>query len=205
MRDLVDDEHARFEELLVEHGIEGALVVAFNFAMNLTDDDERLSAELRDRALARLWEACSWSPHKDKPLGVVLCGLVRSEKSRDPRDDATRHEYEEAHATEEATLGGTHVKSPEEMALELEEADEARQKALGELEPLRREFVKAKDKTNLLWMKLRLEGYETPAEMAAVTGIDVKELYRAKDRRDRLVKRLLAAKRGKPQDDEENG
>jgi len=56
---------------------------------------------------------------------------------------------------------------------------------------------------NLDWIKYSLEGIEDLAEMAKLSGRDVKDFYRARDRRVRYVERLLADKRGEPQDDEE--
>lgn len=55
----------------------------------------------------------------------------------------------------------------------------------------------------LLWLDLSLQGFEDPAEMARITGRDVKHFYRAVDRRKRHVQRLLAAKRKGRKEDEE--
>jgi len=201
---LSKEEEIRFTELLVAHDVEGALVKAFLYAMKRTDEDERLARELQLRAYSLLWERRTWDPSKFT-LAAYLCGVVRSLVSHDARERETRDEYEEAAATETATLQARHAPSPEDMAVEMEQADENRRNALRELEPLRQAFVEARDKTNLVWMKLRLDGLETPAEMAAATGIDVNEFYRAKERRDRHVKRLVAARRAKAREDKENG
>ncbi len=211
-----EDDQDRFERLLVAHRIDEALLKALAFAMMLTRKDEPRAKELQRRALTRLWERrASWDPAKVK-LATFLCGLVRSENSHDAEKAETRRKYEEEAVAKTVPLERTHAPSPEDLVLELEEADEDRRKALGKLEPLRVAFVEAGDKVNLLWLKSSLEGLETPAEMAERTGIPVRQFYLAADRRKRHVERLLAERRlpkgrGEPgatktaPKDEENG
>jgi hypothetical protein len=194
------EEQDRFERLLVAHDIDRVLLVVLAFALKNMGVDLTRAKELQRRAYTKLWERRdSWDPAKVS-LTAYMCGLVRSENSHDAEKAETRLEHEDAAATEAAALGRAHAPSPEDMALDLERADEDRRKALGKLEPLRLAFVQAKDKVNLVWLKMSLEGLDTPAEMAERTGIPVREFYLAADRRKRHVERLLAGMRTKEEE-----
>jgi hypothetical protein len=191
------EERARLEERLLEHDLEGALIVAMNCAMKKTRDNEMMARQLVMRARAKLWERCSWDPKKVK-LDKYLCGVIRSEVSHDAETEATRREEESEYLAEAETIGGRYEPSPEDLAVRHEESGETRGEAVRELDKLRAHFVAAGDEVNVLWIDYSLEGIDEPAAMARLSGRDVKEFYRASDRRVRLVQRMLAARRGGP-------
>jgi hypothetical protein len=184
---------ARLEERLLEEDVEGAMLVALDFAFERTESLP-YSRELVRRARTLLWERATWDPEK-APLAVYLCGVVRSEETHDTRATVTRAEKEAEAFEADDHLGETKAPSPETLAVEAEERAKARDDARGQLDELRRAFEDARDEVNLLWLGYRLEGVDEPAEMAALSGRDVSDFYRAADRRKRHVQRLLAAKR----------
>jgi hypothetical protein len=69
---------------------------------------------------------------------------------------------------------------------------------------LRAAFEKAGDEVNLLWLKHALDGETDLQNMAAASGRDVGEFYAASKRRNRLVRRLLAEKRGVTYEEEDS-
>jgi len=193
-REPTAEQRAAFEEMLLEQDLEGALLAAMEYAMNLTRDNETMARELVLRARTRLWEQCSWDPQK-APLAAALCGMVRSERSNDARRGDRSRKREAAYVTEVETLDGAAAKSAEELAVANEQREEERGQAAGRLEELRARFVAAGDEVNVLWIEYSLDGVEDPAEMARRSGRDVKDFYRARDRRVRLVQRMRAAQR----------
>jgi hypothetical protein len=184
---------ARLEERLLQEDIERAMLVALDFAFERTESMP-YSRELVRRARTLLWERATWDPEKAS-LAVYLCGVVRSEETHDARAAATRAAKEAAALDEAEHLGGTRSPSPETLALQAEERAQARTAARAQLDELRHAFEEADDDVNLLWLDYRLQDIDEPAEMAALSGRDVKDFYRAADRRKRHVQRLIAAKR----------
>ncbi len=118
---------------------------------------------------------------------------MRSEWSTEARRGVTERENEVEYLTEVATIDGSHAKSPEELVAADEESEAARHEATAELEKLRARFAANGDEVNLDWIKYSLDGVEDLAEMARLSGRNVEEFYRARDRRVRLVRRWLPA------------
>jgi len=201
-REPTAEERAAFDELLLGEDLEAAEAQALDYALGLTGKNETMARQMVLHARTLLWERCSWKPDK-APLGAYLCGIIRSERGHDARHGAIVHRHEVEYFTEVATLDGPDARSPEQLALEEEERLDDRDAARAELKKFEDHFVSTRDEVNLDWIKYSLEGIEDLAEMAKLSGRDVKEFYRARDRRVRYVERLLAEKRGEPQDDEE--
>ncbi len=190
------EERAAFEEMLLEHDLEGARLVALAFAMKRTRRNEHMARQLVDRACTLLWERCSWDP-ETVPLGAALCGIIRSEGSNDARAGTKEREREVGYLTEVDTLEGSSARSPEELAVAHEESRDGQEAAAARLEELRAHFVETGDDVNLDWIKFSLDDIEDPAEMARLSGRTPEDFYRARDRRVRYVKRRLEKKQEK--------
>ena len=195
-------ERERFDELLLGEDLEAALAAAYDFAHGLTGKNDAMAKGLVRSARNLLWERCSWDPDQCT-LQAYLVGVVRSEWSTEARRVRKERANAVEYLTEVATLDGADTRSAEQLALEQEERLDDRDAAAAELEKLKEHFVATGDEVNLDWIKYSLEDIDDLAEMAKLSGRDVKEFYRARDRRVRYVERLLADKRGEPQDDEE--
>lgn len=192
-REPTAEERARFEEMLLEHDLEGALLGALAYAMKLTGKDATAARHLVLRARTALWERCSWDP-ESAPLQAYLCGVVRSERSNDARAATKEREREVEYLTEVETLEGAHGKSAEEQIVAHEESVAGREEATRGLAELEAHFVETGDEVNLDWIKHSLDGVEDPGEMARLSGRRVEDFYRARDRRVRYVQRVLARK-----------
>ncbi|HTQ42862.1 MAG TPA: hypothetical protein VMI75_08935 [Polyangiaceae bacterium] len=191
------EQRARFEEMLLEHDLEGARLQAMAYAMKLTKKNVAASRQMVDDACRILWERCSWDPDK-VGLGAYLCGVVRSERSHAAEAGITERENEVEYLTEVATLEeGTPGRSPEDLMVAYEESVEGREKASGELAAMRAHFEATGDAVNLEWIQYSLDDVDDLEEMARRSGRRVEEFYRARDRRVRYVQRLQAKKQEK--------
>jgi hypothetical protein len=190
------EQRARFEEMLLDHDLEGARLVALRYAMKLTGKNEHMARQLVDRACTLLWDRCSWDAQK-VPLPAMLCGIIRSERSNDARAATTEREHEAEYLTEVHTLEGSSAKSPEGLLIAAEESYDGRDAAAARLEELRAHFVETGDDVNLDWIRYSLDDIEDPAEMARLSGREPEEFYRARDRRVRYVQRLKSKKQEK--------
>ena len=196
------EQREAFDELLLGEDLEAAEMAAFEYALSLTGKNEAMATQLVKSARTLMWERASWDPDQCT-LQAYLVGVVRTEWSNESRRARKERENEVEYLTEVATLDGPDARSPEQLAMEEEERLENRDAAAAELEVFRQHFVDTRDEVNLKWIQFCLEGIEDPAKMAEATGWDVKEFYRARDRRVRYVERLLRDKRGEDDDDEE--
>jgi hypothetical protein len=195
-REPTAEERARFEEMLLEHDLEGALAQAMAFAMKRSGKNKTMAQQMVDDARRILLERCSWDPKKAS-LGAYLCGIIRSEHSHEVRDAKKEREHEIEYLTEVETVDGSWAKSPEDLLMEYEESYEGREAAVRELEDMKAHFVASGDQVNLDWIEYSLEDIEDPAEMARLSGRRPEDFYRARDRRARYVQRLTAGKQEK--------
>ncbi len=86
-------------------------------------------------------------------------------------------------------------RKPEQLLAADEESEAARAKAAQELDELKARFAENGDEVNLAWIGYSLDGIDDLAEMARLSGWKVQEFYRARDRRVRLVQRMLTEKK----------
>ncbi len=197
-RPLTAAEKKELASHLRKHKFADASLIALNFAFKLTRN-QAAAQDLQGRAHVRLIEQ-GWDPNV-VTLTKCLCRFVWSEHTHARREDATRREAERRFVHEQ---GISHSAAPsvEDLAVRLETETEDEDHAKHRTEQLRAAFLDAKDAVNLQWLDCWLDGIDEPAEMARRSGLDVREFYRAADRRNRHVKRLLAAERGeKPEED----
>ncbi len=187
-------EREAFDELLLGEDLESALAQALDNALKLTGKNETMARQLVLQARTLLWERCTFHPDK-APLGAFLSGIVRSLWSTEARRAVTERENEVDYLTEVVTLEGADAKSPEQLLVADEESEAARAEAAAELEKLKAHFVATGDEVNLAWIRYSLEGIDDLAEMARLSDRKVEEFYRARDRRVRLVQRLLREKK----------
>jgi hypothetical protein len=183
------EERAAFGEMLLAQDLEGARARAMKYAMKRTGENEHMARQLVDRAFTILWDRCSWDPKK-VPLHAILCGIIRSERSNDSRARTKEREHEVEYLTEVETLEGSHAESPEDLLIARQEYVAGRDDAAAELEKMKAHFVETGDAVNLDWIKYSLEEIDDPAEMAALSGREPEDYYRARDRRVRYVQRL---------------
>jgi hypothetical protein len=195
------EKRAHYEELLATHRLDAALLAALAYAFERTKSKHRAKT-LVQRAHSRLWETMSWDPASGVTLQAHLVGIVRSIFSTDARDSVAREEAEEAYAAQADVVATTGAASPEDEVIAAEEREHGRRRAAGMFDRMRAAFEEAKDEVNLLWLDFMLKGVEDLGEMARESGRDVKEFYRATDRRKRHVERLLEAERAERDDDD---
>jgi hypothetical protein len=191
-RALTREETRQLAALLRKHDFVGASLIALNFAFKLTRN-RAAAQDVRDRAHVRLVEQ-GWDPNK-VTLTKCLCRFVWSEHWHMKRGDATRRKAEAVFVHEQG-LAHSASSSAEDNAIRLEterQEDAYEQKRISEL---RASFVAAGDEVNLLWLDFWLDGIEQPAVMAQKSGLHPSEFYRAAERRNRHVARLLAAESG---------
>ena len=158
-RVVTEEERARFEAMLLEHDLDGALLRALAFAKPRTGSLLQAKHYVR-RARARLWENCSWDPKKGPALPIFLCGLVRSEIHID-RDKDERREATEQGSLADPSTSSDAILDPEALVLAREEQDEDARSAASDAEWLRAEFESKKDAVNLCWMELRSKTWKT--------------------------------------------
>lgn len=192
-RPLTEAERAYAEHLLRAHDFEGARRTALKFAYSLTHNIDR-SKEIVGRASLRLVRQ-GWDPNK-VTLVRAMCRFTWSEFTHLKEETAAAKAAEERYLKELEATEGLHSPSVEEYMerLDAERREEAR--AMACIAELRAAFVAAKDDVNLIWLELSLEEIDDPAAMAKRSGRDVKEFYRAADRRKRHVRRLAGAPDG---------
>jgi hypothetical protein len=159
--------------------------------------------ELTRRSLTRLWETGSWDPSGEHSLAAVLCAIARSERSKDARAEERRAKVYEKYALQQDVLRQPSGDSPEKQLLERAARREAERAAKWKVLRLRRSFERAGDDVNLLWLDLRLKGFETPQEMAAESGRPVGDFYLAAERRERHVLRLKQELEPCPKNDDQ--
>jgi hypothetical protein len=187
------EQRAAFEEVLLQHGLADALLVALGFAKRRTGSLLEARWYVK-RARARMWENCSWDPKKGPTLRIFLCGLVRSEISADRAKEERREEAEQASLAEPST-SADEIPDPEALLRAREEKRDDDREAAADIEALRADFDASGDKVNLRWLELRSEGVEDePAAMAARSVFTAEEFYNARKRRIRAATRLLARK-----------
>jgi hypothetical protein len=194
-RAFTDDERAVFSALLREHDFVGACMIALRFAFKL----RRAVAAAQDllgRAKLRLVRQ-GWDPN-EVTLVKRLCRLVWSEHTNELSESATARKAEEIFLREQQPT----APSPEDLALRFEREREEEARATKHIDALRASFEAAKDEVNLLWLKYKLDDVDEPKEMALRSGLDPMEFYRAAERRNRHVMRLLAAQGGAKKDEE---
>jgi hypothetical protein len=195
-REPTSEERARFQEMLLEHDLEGARAIALAYAMKLAHKNLTMARQMVDDACRILWERCSWDPRK-VGLGAYLCGIIRGERSHAAEAGVAEREREVEYLTEVETVDGSEGSSPEELMTAREESVEGREQAARRLDELRRHFEATGDEVNLKWIEYSLDDIEDPAEMARLSGRPVDDFYRARDRRVRYVQRLRAKKQEK--------
>jgi len=129
------------------------------------------------RVLAKLTTTRKWDPTKTTLLGHVL-GCVKSDishhfESKKPAEEAESHEafhYE---------MRPLKVASPEQIAIDREEADERRAPALAVIEQLKERIAGHPLMPRVLERMLDAEGEETPRAMSEAFGVPVQQVYRA--------------------------
>jgi hypothetical protein len=197
-RPFTNEEKARFSALLRAHDFVGASMVALRFAFKLRRN-EAAAQDLLSRARVRLVRQ-GWDPN-EVALVKRLCRLVWSEHTNDLSETATARRAEEVFLRAEGI--GTAAASPEDLVLRFERERQDEEMATRHIDALRASFEAAKDEVNLLWLKFKLDDVDEPAEMARRSGRDVMEFYRATERRDRHIIRLLAAQGGTKYEEED--
>jgi hypothetical protein len=196
-RPLTDPEKKDLASLLRRHDFVGASLIALRFAFTLRSS-KAAARDLQGRANLRLVRL-GWDP-SEVTLPKRLCRLVWSEHTNEVREDATRRKAEEGFLREH---GLQHSASPEDLATRLAREQEEEARATRKFDALRASFVAADDQVNIRWLDYTLEGIREPAEMARKSGLDVREFYRATDRRNRHIARLAAAgSSGNPEENE---
>jgi hypothetical protein len=193
-RPLTAQEKARLGRLLREHDYEGARLVARNFARKLTRGRAADADDLMGRVDLRLFRQ-GWDPN-EVPLVKRLCRLVWSEWTHEVESSIAAREAEERFLAETQGPEGSTVTSHASMRTREQVAADAR------LDRLQAAFEEAGDEVNLLWLKYQRAGISDLQEMADDSGRDVKEFYRAADRRRRHTSRLVEEKKKGPKDEE---
>jgi hypothetical protein len=189
-RPLTDPERKDLASLLRKHDFVGASMISLRFAFTLRHS-KAAAQDLQGRANFRLVRQ-GWDP-RVVTLVKCLCRFVWSEHTHEKRETATARKAEEVFLREH---GISHSPSPEDLVTRRVTEQEEEERAKQKTEALRAAFVEARDEVNLLWLDYRLKGVDDPGKMAALSGRDPKEFYRATDRRNRHVARLIAAERG---------
>jgi len=195
-RAFTNEERETFAALLRAHDFVGACLIALRFAFKLRHSIAA-AQDLLGRAKLRLVRT-GWDPDA-VPLVKLLCRFVWSEHTHQLEETAAARRAEEIFLREQEATAA----SPEDVALRIERERKEEERAARHIDALRAAFEAAKDEVNLLWLKYKLDDVDEPREMARLSGLDVMEFYRATERRNRHVARLLAA-RGGPKKDEED-
>jgi hypothetical protein len=226
-RPLTDAESKQLAQLLRKHGFKGANIVALRFAYKLARSKAG-AEDLRGRTWLRFirW---GWDPNK-VTLVRGLCRLVWSEHTHQVKETEKARTAEEAFIAEQLAAGelvlpaapqaGDPLRQKQELVapsyeqkierLDAErDDDERRQKKLAQMRTalgmLRERLDEQGDEVNADWLKLRLEGIESPKDMAKETRRRPEDFYAAQKRRGRVVRSVLAEVTGERQldDDEE--
>ncbi len=201
-RPLTSAESKELASFLRKHDFAGASLIALNFASKLARNKARAQDSL-DRAYVRLIEQ-GWNS-SEVTLAKCLCRFVWSEHTHARREDAARGKAEERFLREHGIdHSGGEAPSVEDYAVRLETEREEEARDAARLDALKGAFVEAGDQVNLMWLQYRLDGVDEPREMAKRSGLEPEDFYRAADRRNRHVERLLAAERGAKKNKEDN-
>ena len=195
-RPLTKEEKERLGRLLLEHDYEGARLIARNFARKLTRGRVADAEDLMGRVDLRLFRQ-GWDPG-EVTLVKRLCRLVWSEWTHEIESSIAGREAEERFLAETQGPEGSTVTTHPAMVSRERAAAEAK------LDRVQAAFEEAGDEVNLLWLKYQREGIDDLQEMADDSGRDVKEFYRAADRRKRHLRGLVAKKKDDdaPKDEE---
>ena len=191
-RPLTEPEKKDLFTLLRKHDFVGASLVSLRFAFTLTRS-KPAAQDLQERANQRLVRQ-GWDPSV-VTLVKCLCRFVWSEHTHEKRERVSARKAEETFLREQG-IDHSAAPSVEDEIIRLETEREEEGRAKEQVDSLRAAFVEAEDKINLLWLDYRLAGVDEPSEMARLSGHDVREFYRAADRRKRHTRRLLAAQGG---------
>jgi hypothetical protein len=193
-RPLTEPEKERLGRLLLEHDYEGARLIARNFARKLTRGRVADAEDLMGRVDVRLFRQ-GWDP-SEVTLVKRLCRLVWSEWTHEIESSIAAREAEERFLAE--------TQGPEGSTVTTHAAHMSRERAAAEarLDRVQAAFEEAGDEVNLLWLKYQREGMDDLQEMADASGRDVKEFYRAADRRKRHLRRLVDVDKKGPKDEE---
>ena len=179
--------------LLRENDFAGASLVALRFAYKLT---RRTAAakELQSR-MNMLVVRYGWDPNQVS-LVKCLCRYVWVEWTHQSAETAAARRAEEGYLRELEATDGIKVPSDEEYAARLDGERQDEEHAKRRVEELRQAFIASKDEVNLIWLEFWMQGETDLQRMAERSGRDPKEFYRATDRRNRHVKKIIAASRG---------
>jgi hypothetical protein len=161
-------------------------MVALRFAFKKTQSHGR-AQDLLGRVNLRLVRQ-GWDP-REVTLVKRMCRLVWSEFTHEVEESVNARKAEEIFLLQERDEGRS---DPEEVAAQQQRRLEEEARETARLESLRAVFLEAKDEVNILWLDCTLKGIDEPADMARECGRDVKDFYRAADRRKRHMERLLA-------------
>jgi len=186
-RPLTNPENAELSRVLRANDFVGASMVALRFAYKKTQSHGR-AQDLLGRVNLRLVRL-GWDP-REVLLVKRMCRLVWSEFMHEVEESANARRAEEMFLLQERAEGRD---DPEEVAAQRERRREEEAQEARRLQSLRALFLEAKDELNILWLDYTLKGIREPADMARESGRDVKEFYRAADRRKRHMERLLTA------------
>jgi hypothetical protein len=197
-RPFTHEERARFSQVLRANDFVGASMVALRFACKLRHN-HAAAEDLLSRARLRLVRF-GWDPDA-VTLVKLLCRFVWSEHTHELEETATARRAEEVFLRSEGI--GTAAPSPEDLVLRFERERQDEEMATRHIDALRAIFEDAEDDVNLLWLKYRLDDVDESKEMARLSGRDVMEFYRATERRNRHVLRLLAALGGAKYEEED--
>jgi hypothetical protein len=190
-RPLTEAEREALAALLRAHDFAGAFLIGLRFA--LTKTRNRQSArDLMGRVCVRLVRQ-GWDPNT-VTLPKALCRFVYSEWTHTLRETDTARRAEAVFLAMLEASEGRHARSPEDHVMRLLGEREIDANAAAQLDELRVAFLNACDEVNLIWLEMSLSGVTDPGAMAEKSGRDVKEFYRATDRRKRHVNELVAAR-----------
>ena len=186
-------EKAYAERLLRKHGFLSARAVASKFAHSKA----RTHAEAEDilgRVMLRLVRQ-GWDP-AEVPLAKRLCRLVFSEWSHSVAERKAARAAEKAYVQGIAGDENADTMAPDEAAEARARLEAERARSEANLQRLWQAFRDADDDVNLAWLDYTRRGIESLDEMARLDKRDVREFYRAADRRKRHVERLILAGKG---------
>jgi hypothetical protein len=198
-RTLTKKESRELEALLRKSGYVDAHIIALAYAHKISHHPER-ARDLVARAALRLVRQ-GWEP-KEATLRQRMCRLVYSEFMHEVVEDKTRRKAELGFVQGLGDEGKDVTAPREDEAIELEVDQRRQAHANARLDELRDWFVKAGDEVNGIWLEHARRGNEDLQEIARSSGRTVEELYLAAKRRKGHVRRLLAAKKGAPYEEE---
>jgi len=192
-RALTNPENRALAALLRAHDFVGASVVSLRFAFRLRRS-KPAAQDLQGRANLRLVrQGWDW---KVVALVKALCRFVWSEHTNEKSETERTRRAEEIFLREQGIHSGTAAPSAEDLAARIDDERREEERCAARMQALRAAFTEAHDQVNLLWLDYSGKQITDLAEMARLSGRDVSEFYLARDRRNRHVKRLVAAASG---------